>query len=54
MVPRKILWFLDLFDGDDNCIIFNFAVATILLSLSTQLTVITNIQIIALLGFFIV
>jgi len=43
MVPRKILWLLVLLDGDDNYILFGFAVTTILLSLVTWLTVVANI-----------
>ena len=40
MVPRKILWLLVLLDGDDNYILFGFAVTTILLSLVTRLTIV--------------
>jgi len=51
MVSRKILWLLVLLDGDNNYILFGFAVATILLSLATRLKVVANIQVIDLLNF---
>ena len=37
MVPRNLLWLLDLLDDDDSYILFSFVVTTILLSLVTQL-----------------
>ena len=51
MVARKILWLLDLLNGDDNYILFGFVIATILLSLTNQLAVVANIQITTLLDF---
>ena len=51
MVLRKILWLSILFDGDGSYILFDFEVTTILLSLVTWLTIVANIQVIALLDF---
>ena len=51
MVSKKLLWLSVLLNSDNNYILFGFAVATILLSLVTQLTIIANIQVIALSNF---
>ena len=52
MVTRKILWLSILLNGNNNIyILFGFAIITILLSFVTRLTIVTNIQIIALLDF---
>jgi len=39
------------FDGEDSYILFGFEVTTILLPLVTRLTIVVNIQVIALLNF---
>ena len=51
MIPRKILWLSIIFDGNDGYILFAFEVTTILFSQVTWLTIVANIQVIALLDF---
>ena len=46
-----MLWLWIFFDGEDSYTFFGFAVVTILFSVVTRLTVVTNIQVIVLLDF---